>query len=52
MKDKKNMEKSKAKNFMLLSHDEVLGFGEDVFVNVNVTKFKKYFYYLIGNLMR
>lgn len=37
------------KNFISLSQDEVLGFGDE-FVNVNVTKLKKYFYYLIGNV--
>lgn len=36
------------KKFVSLSQDEVLGFGDE-FVNVNVTKLKKYFYYLIGN---
>lgn len=43
------MEKIKSMNFMSLSQDEILGFGDEI-VNVNVTKLKKYFYYLIGNL--
>lgn len=37
------------KNFISLSQDEVLGFG-DQFLNVNVTKLKRHFYYLIGNV--
>lgn len=41
------MEK-KSKNFMSLSQGEILGF-EDEIRRVNVTKLKKYFYYLIGN---
>lgn len=42
-------EKTKIMNFMSLSQAEILGFGDEI-VDVNVTKLKKYFYYLIGNL--
>lgn len=42
------MEKIKSMNFMSLSQSEILGFGDEI-VSVNVTKLKKYFYYLIGN---
>lgn len=45
----KNMEKTKGKKFLSLSQGEILGFDEDELVNVNITKLKKYFYYLIGN---
>lgn len=42
------METEKRKKFHSLSQDEILGFGDE-FISVNVTKLKKYFYYLIGN---
>lgn len=43
------MDKIKSINFMALSQGEILGFGDEI-VNVNVTKLKKFFYCLIGNL--
>lgn len=43
------MEKIKnGKNYISLSQGEILGFG-DKYVSVNLTKMKKYFYFLIGN---
>lgn len=42
--------KAKAKRLISLSQSEILGFGDE-FVNVNVTKLKKYIYYLIGELL-
>lgn len=42
------LRKENSKKFISLSQDEILGFGDE-FINVNVTKLKKYVYYLIGN---
>lgn len=41
------MENTKRIKLISLSQGEILGFGDE-FINVNVTKLKKYFYYLIG----
>lgn len=49
MEYEKKMEKTKSKKFISLSQGEILGFDDDEFVSINVTKLKKYFYYLIGN---
>lgn len=40
--------KAKAKRLISLSQSEILGFGDEL-VSLNVTKLKKYIYYLIGN---
>lgn len=36
------------RNYISLSQAEILGFGDE-YVSVNLTKIKKYFYFLIGN---
>lgn len=41
------MKESSRKKLVSLSQDEILGFANEI-VSVNVTKLKKYVYYLIG----
>lgn len=42
------MKELNGKRLLSMSQDEILGFADEV-ITVNVTKLKKYVYYLIGN---